>query len=94
MIEAPSELRSARSDATFDDWREVEGGELGPTRRTLPARVPSYTVRLRYIEIVQRRLEIRLLGPVEASAGGAPVALGGVRQRSLLARLALALIHN
>jgi predicted ATPase/DNA-binding SARP family transcriptional activator len=39
---------------------------------------------------VQRRLEIRLLGPVEASAGGAPVALGGARQRSLLALLAVA----
>jgi DNA-binding SARP family transcriptional activator len=39
---------------------------------------------------VQRRLEIRLLGPVEASADGAPVALGGARQLSLLALLAVA----
>jgi predicted ATPase/DNA-binding SARP family transcriptional activator len=42
---------------------------------------------------VQRRLEIRLLGPVEASADGAPVALGGARQLSLLALLAVAAGH-
>jgi DNA-binding SARP family transcriptional activator len=34
-------------------------------------------------------LEVRLLGPVEARRGGAPLALGGGRQRALLAALAL-----
>jgi DNA-binding SARP family transcriptional activator/tetratricopeptide (TPR) repeat protein len=35
-------------------------------------------------------LEIRLLGPVAAIVGGAPVRLGGVKQRATLAMLALA----
>lgn len=34
-------------------------------------------------------VEIRILGPVEAVDGGEPVALGGLRERSLLALLAL-----
>jgi predicted ATPase/DNA-binding SARP family transcriptional activator len=69
-------------------WDSAHPGNS--SRQPVPARVPSHTVLFRYIEIVQPRLEIRLLGPVEASAGGAPVALGGARQRSLLAVLAVA----
>lgn len=36
------------------------------------------------------QIEIQLLGPVQASLGGQPAALGGARQRSLLALLAVA----
>jgi DNA-binding SARP family transcriptional activator len=35
-------------------------------------------------------MEFRLLGPLEASDRGTPVALGGRKQRALLARLLLA----
>src|SRR5437588_6862505 len=35
------------------------------------------------------RLEIRLLGPVELTTGGLPVPLGRLKQRALLALLAL-----
>jgi DNA-binding SARP family transcriptional activator len=38
---------------------------------------------------VRRRMEIRLLGSVEASAGERPVALGGSKQRAVLAMLSL-----
>ena len=37
------------------------------------------------IEVVR----VRVLGPVEASAGGRPLSLGTVKQRALLAMLAL-----
>jgi DNA-binding SARP family transcriptional activator len=36
-----------------------------------------------------RDTEFRLLGPVEAVIGGRPVALGGAKQRALLAALLL-----
>ena len=35
------------------------------------------------------RMQIRLLGPVEASVDDRPVALGGAKQRAVLAMLAL-----
>jgi DNA-binding SARP family transcriptional activator len=34
-------------------------------------------------------MEFRLLGPLEARAGGEPLPLGGAKQRALLARLLL-----
>ena len=34
-------------------------------------------------------MELRVLGPLEASEGGSPLALGGGKARALLARLAL-----
>ena len=36
-----------------------------------------------------RTMELRVLGPVEASAAGRPLALGGAKQRAVLAMLAL-----